>query len=237
MAYRQVYFRIRTDCYNSGWTSDADRTAFEKESRRLFQELGWAVTFGHNGSCDTAAKDQQDLYLHPSSFSGVIDEASIQPLQKQLSKARTFRCYHVDRYEEYRDLSDEAYRAELEAKRDEITSYVLEKCRTKRSNLYIVDPVAIHVAEHFAILRLCDKDKRNKIGNQFVAELMDELLQKGWLVSAKTSHGDGIRTATNKERGISRQPAAQVDGQITMEDQENKAPKKKKGRKPAGPCL
>ena len=163
MAYRKVYFRIRTDCYSSGWTSDADRTAFKEESRRLFQELGWAVTFGHNGSCDTAAKDQQDLYLHPSSFSGVIDEASIQPLQEQLSKARTFRCYHVDRYEEYRDLSDEAYRAELEAKRDEITSYVLEKCRTKRSNLYIVDPVAIHVAEHFAILRLCDKDKRDKI--------------------------------------------------------------------------
>lgn len=100
MAYRQVYFRIRTDCYSSGWTSDADRIAFEKESRRLFQELGWAVTFGHNGSCDTAAKDQQDLYLHPSSFSGVIDEASIQPLQEQLSNARTFRCYHVDRYEE-----------------------------------------------------------------------------------------------------------------------------------------
>ena len=133
MAYRKVYFRIRTDCYSSGWTSDADRTAFKEESRRLFQELGWAVTFGHNGSCDTAAKD-----------------------------------------------------------------------------------------------------KRNKIGNQFVAELMDQLLQKGWLVSAKTSHGDGIRTATNKERGISRQPAAQVDGQITMEDQENKAPKKKKGGKTDG---
>ena len=143
----------------------------------------------------------------------------------------------MDRYEEYRDLSDEAYRAELEAKRDEITDYILEKCRTKRSNLYIVDPVAIHVAEHFKIRRLYDKDERNKIGNQFVAELMDQLLQKGWLVSAKTSHGDGIRTATNKERGISRQPAVQVDGQITMENQENKAPKKKKGRKPAGPCL
>ena len=46
MAYRQVYFRIRTDCYSSGWTSDADRTAFEKESRRLFQELGWTATLG-----------------------------------------------------------------------------------------------------------------------------------------------------------------------------------------------
>ena len=29
----------------------------------------------------------------------------------------------------------------------------------------------------------------------------------------------------------------EFDGQITMENQENKAPKKKKGRKPAGPCL
>ena len=36
--------------------------------------------------------------------------------------------------------------------------------------------------------------------------------QLPWLVSAKTSYGEGIRTATNKERGISRQPTAQVDG-------------------------
>ena len=233
MAYRKVYFRIRTDCYNSGWSSDADRAAFKEESRRLFQELGWAVTLGSNGGCDTVAKDRQDLYLHPSSFSGVLEAANIQPLQEQLSKAKNFRCYHVDCYEEYQDLSDEAYRAELEAKRDEITGYILEKCRTKRSNLYIVAPIAIHVAEHFEIRRLCDKDGRNKIGNQFVAELMDELLQKGWLVAGKTSHGEGIRTATNKERGIPRQPTEQVDGQITMESQKHKASKKRKPPDPS----
>ena len=233
MAYRKVYFRIRTDCYNSGWSSDADRAAFKEESRRLFQELGWAVTLGCNGGCDTVAKGQQDLYLHPSSFSGVLEEANIQPLQERLSKAKTFRCYHVDCYEEYQDLSDEAYRAELETKRGEITGYILEKCRTKRSNLYIVDPVAIHVAEHFEIRRLCDKDGQNKIGNQFVAELMDELLQKGWLVAGKTSHGEGIRTATNKERGVPRQPTEQVDGQITMESQKHKASKKRKPPDPS----
>ncbi len=174
-------------------------------------------------------KDRQDLYLHPSSFSGVIDEANIEALQEHLVQARTFHCYHVDHYEEYQNLSDEAYRAELEAKRDEITGYILEKCRTKRSNLYIVDPVAIHVAEHFEVCRLCDKDRHNKIGNQFVAELMDKLLQKGWLVAGKTSHGDGIRTATDKERGISRQLATQVEGQTIIGSQENDAPQKKKG--------
>ena len=136
MAYRKVYFRIHTDCYNSGWSSDADRAAFKEESRRLFQELGWAAALGCNGSCDTVTKDRQDLYLHPDSFSGVIDEANIQPLQEHLSKAKTFRFYQVDCYEEYQDLSDEAYRAELEAKRDEITDYILKKCRTKRRDLY-----------------------------------------------------------------------------------------------------
>ena len=112
-----------------------------RDARRNTAAVGWAVTLGCNGGCDTVAKGQQDLYLHPSSFSGVLEEANIQPLQEQLSKARTFHCYHVDRYEEYRDLSDEAYQVELEAKRGEITGYILEKCRTKRSNLYIVDPV------------------------------------------------------------------------------------------------
>ena len=236
MSYREVYFRTRTEGYTSGWSSDADRAAFKEESRRLFQELGWTVTLGQNGGCDTVTKDRQDLYLPPSSVRGVLDEDNIQALQEQLVQARTFRCYHVDRYEEYQDLSDEAYRAELEAKRDEITGYILEKCRTKRSNLYIVVPVAVRVAEHFEIRRLCDKDGRNQIGNQFVAELMDELLQKGWLVSAKTSQGDGIRTATIKERGV-RQPAAQVEGQITIGSQENDTPKRKKGRKPAAPSL
>lgn len=235
MAYRKVYFRIRTDCYNSGWSSDAGRAAFEEESRQLFQALGWTAALGCNGGCDTVTKDRQDLYLHSDSFSGVIDEANIQPLQEQLSKAKTFRFYQADCYEEYQDLSDEAYRAELEAKRDEITDYILKKCRTKCSNLYIVDPVATHIAKHFEVCRLCDKDRRNKIGNQFVAELMEQLIQRGRLVTAKTSYGEGIRTATNKERAILRQPTGQVDGQITMESQKNNVLKKKKGRKPTTP--
>lgn len=238
MAYRKVYFRIRTEGYVSGWFSDADRSSFKEESRRLFQELGWTIKLGHNGSCDVVTKDRQDLYLHPTSFSGVIKEDSIQPLQEQMLAAQTFHYEGVDRYEEYQDLSDGEYQAALEAKRDEITSYILERCRTKRKNLYIVAPVATDVAAKFEIRRLCDKNRDNKIGNRFVADLMDELLQKGWLVSAQTSHGEGIRTATDKERGA-RQPVTQVDGQITMGCQENqpgspgKAPKRKKPPAPS----
>jgi len=216
MAYRKVYFRIHTDCYNSGWSSDADRAAFKEESRRLFQELGWAAALGCNGSCDTVTKDRQDLYLHPASFSGVMDEANIQPLQERLSKGKTFRCYAVDCYEEYADLSDEEYRAALEAKREEITAFILEQCRTKRTNLYITAPVALHFAEHFEICRLCDRERHNAVGNRFMSELIDQLLQEGRLVSAETTHGAGIRTATAKELKDYRKPVEQVAGQITM---------------------
>ena len=218
MAYRKVYFRIQihTYGYGSGWSSEADKAAFDSECRDLFQQLGWALHPGSNGVCDTVTKDRQDLYLHPFNFSGVMDEANIQPLQEQLSKGKTFQCYAVDCYEEYADLSDEEYRAALEAKREEITAFILEQCRTKRTNLYITAPVALHFAEHFEICRLYDRERHNAVGNRFMSELIDQLLQEGRLVSAETTHGAGIRTATARELKDYRKPVEQVAGQFTM---------------------
>ena len=218
MAYRKVYFRIQTYAYgyDSGWSSEADKAAFDSECRDLFQQLGWTLHPGSNGVCDTVTKDRQDLYLHPFNFSGVMDEANIQPLQEQLSKGKTFRCYAVDCYEEYADLSDEEYRAALDAKREEITAFILEQCRTKRTNLYITAPVALHFAEHFEICRLCDREQHNAVGKRFMSELIDQLLKEGRLVSAETTHGAGIRTATARELNDHSKPVEQVAGQITM---------------------
>lgn len=154
--------------------------------------------------------------MHPTSFSGVMDENNIQQLQEHLLTAQTFQCYAVDYYEEYADLNDEEYRAALEAKREEITAFILEQCRTKRTNLYITDPIALYFTEHFEICRLCDRDRHNAVGNRFMSELIHQLLQEGRLVSTKTANGVGIRTATTKELKDYHTPVEQVDGQITM---------------------
>ncbi len=216
MAYRMIYLRINSRGYSSGWASDAERDAFKSESRRIFQNMGWTLHEGRNGTCDTVTQGHQDLYLHPASFSGVLDEDSIPSLQEHLLTAQTFRCYAVDCYEEYRDLSDEEYQAVLESKRDEIAGFILGQYRTKKTSLYIVDSVAEYVAEQFEIRRLCDKDRRNGIGKKFVSGLITQLLQEGRLIAAETSQGQGIRAATAKELRAYRQPAEPVDGQITM---------------------
>ena len=199
MAYRKVYFRIQAYAYgydyscNSGWSNEADEAAFEQERRSLFQQLGWMLHPGANGAYDTAANDRQDLYLHPTSFSGVMEEANIQPLQERLSKGKTFRCYAVDCCEEYADLSDEEYRAVLEAKREEITAFILEHCRTKRTNLYITDPVAARFGEHiemYAIGKLNLEagnasaacrwfEKSAELGNPFAQYQLGKLLLAG----------------------------------------------------------
>lgn len=192
MAYRMVYLRIQCRGYDPGTSGDRDLTAFKSESRRLFQALGWAVHEGRNGVCDTVTKDRQDLYLHPTSFSGVLEDATIPLLQEHLSKAQTFQCYAVDCYEEYLELSDEEYRSILESQRDEITVFILKQYQTNRTNRYITDPVAEYIAESFEICRLCDRERRNSAGKRFAAELVAQLLQEGRLVAAETGSGLGI---------------------------------------------
>jgi len=60
MAYREVYFRIQIYNYDygygrgSGWLSEADADAFQEESRRLFQELGWTLHAGGGGVVESA---------------------------------------------------------------------------------------------------------------------------------------------------------------------------------------
>ena len=146
---------------------------------------------------------------------GVDASDAWNTLSQHISEYR-IQCYAVDCYEEYADLSDEEYRASLEAKREEITAFILEQCRTKRTNLYITAPVALHFAEHFEICRLCDREQHNAVGKRFMSELIDQLLKEGRLVSAETTHGAGIRTATARELNDHSKPVEQVAGQITM---------------------
>lgn len=195
-----TYFRVRTDGYEPGWSSEAASDRFGAECRTLFPSAGWEVHPGHNGTCDTVTKGNQDLYLHPQAFSGVILDSEVQPIKELLAKAKTFQCHRVNFYEEYLDINDEEYRALLESKREEIAAALLKSYKTERSNLYIVNPVALDITERFSVRRICDKENRHNIASGFVCEIETQLIERGLLVTADTTHGSGVRTATEKER-------------------------------------
>lgn len=205
MTYREVYFRVRAEGYvvdpacGTSWASESAEKAFIAESRRLFQNAGWTLTMGYSGICDTVTKGKQELYLHPQSFSGVIAEDEVQILKDLMEVATSFRCYHVDFYEEYLDVSDEEYLELLESKRDEICDVILNYCRSKHATMYLTGPLAIDIAERVAPRRIGDSGTPNKSAVQFVGGLIAQMVRQGQLVTAEMDNGLGIRTATARE--------------------------------------
>lgn len=201
MVYRDTYFRIKSqyEPYH-GFRNPEDAAAFHQEVARLFQSAGWQFQPRKNSSeSDTAVKGKQDLYLHPMNFSGVVLEEEIPAIRAFLKDARTFQCYGVDCYAVYYDMSDEEYLKHLKSKREEIIEVILERCTTKRRNLFHTTGFAMSIAEQFTVHRISDKEGRRNLAYQYVDQLVNELIACGKLVTAKTRHGLGVRTATSKE--------------------------------------
>ena len=214
--YREVYFRIRSSYrYDSGWPDKGVEHAFRDETRTLFQSAGWELHPARedSSSSDIVTKGQQDLYLHPMNFSGVIQTDEIPRLKELLEGAQTFQCQGVDCYERYWELTDAEYLKQLEARRDEIIEAILERYQTKRKNLYVTGPAELSIAKQFSVHRLCDKDGKNNLANRYVGELVERLIREGRLVTAETRNGLGIRTAAGEEL---RQRGEPLPGQQQM---------------------
>ena len=131
-----------------------------------------------------------------------LQQNGVENRDAALAEFRTLRDFYNKCQDFHGDddyITDEEYLAQLETKREEITHEILERCRTKRKNLYITGPVALNVAQKFSVHRLCDKEGKHNLANRFVGELMEQLVQDGLLVTTKTRNGPGVRTATDAE--------------------------------------
>ena len=79
-----------------------------------------------SGHCDTVRNGKDALYLHPTVFSGVMQEDHIPALQQLLDGANTFRTLETRLYRECFDLTDEEYRQRLEVQTEQIDNAILE---------------------------------------------------------------------------------------------------------------
>lgn len=204
MTYREIGISIRS-AYTQGWPDDASRLAFRTETRKLFRDAGWQVeeTPLDSGHCDTVRNGKDALYLHPDLFSGVMQEDHIPKLQQLLSNAATFRVLGTDLRMECFDLTDEEYRQRLEEQTEQIDNAILEACRAKRRNLFHTGPVAARIGRQFAIRRLTDWERSGPyIAKGYVGERIEQLVADGRLIAAQTRYGQGLRTATEAELGM-----------------------------------
>ena len=208
MGYRKVYFRIDSKyTYNNGWPNDGKAAVeFQGETRKLFQDAGWTLQPGNDsGISDTVIKGQEELYLHPMNFSGVVMEENIPAIMELLTRAVSFKCRGIDCYEEYLDLSDEDYWALLESQKKDNSTALLERYKTKRRNIYVTGEVLPSIVRKFSICRICDKEGKRNIASPYISQLFKEMIADGHLITVKTKQGIGVRTATEKER-LERKP-------------------------------
>ncbi|MDD4779206.1 MAG: hypothetical protein PHT02_01190 [Tissierellia bacterium] len=209
--YKHVYFRINTPMYYKakygvGFANNEDKDLFNKLVTEIFIKDGWEVKKERvtSSSCPTVIKDKQELYLHPQSLSGVIEENNIIHIENLINNSDIFKFEITDIYEDVFDLSDEDYIEILKSKRAEIEVDLLETFKTKRSNLYITNLwTAINrVLDKYRIKRLSHYIgviSSDNIDVQFMYRIVENLRKSGKIITAETRNGEGYRTANKKE--------------------------------------
>lgn len=200
MKYIETYFRIQGPYNVSGWESEESKRRFISEVHSLFRESGWEIQKGRSsGSSDSATRGKEELYLHPMSFSGVILESSISEIQKVLSSGRSFRCYQVDTYKTYCEMTDTEYLLKLREKREEMVADFLSLYKTKRRNLFITSNVIDCMEKKYRIYRVGEKSG-DPILNGVLRNIFSTLVYRGDLIEGHTKNGVGYRTATDKDK-------------------------------------
>lgn len=205
MKYFNTYFRVNTIGYdfNKGFDPE-DRERFKNEVIDIFTKNGWGTKKEkYNHGCTTMIKGSQSLYMHPQSFSGIVEENDIPLIKNFVKDAKTFEFYRTDVYEEIHDMDDDSYIKYLKENENEIRGNLLKLLRTTRKHLFVVDmyEVTKQSLKGIKLKRLCDETTMvNSVESDFILSIIDQLVQVGYVVKSKTSRGMGYRTINKTEQ-------------------------------------
>ena len=209
--YSDAYFRIGRNGYtgrvwederieDGAWKSER-REAFTAEVGAMFAAHGWTIEDGKfNGSANTAHNGKSCLYLHPQSFSGIIENSLIEEVTAFLSGGKSFELEAVDVYEEIFDWTRQEIDAHFEQMRADVKAAIIERYTTKRRNLFIVGLAPLHDAINSFFVKAVPREPdstSDRIRPAYGLELFNEMLEAGEIVAANTRHGTGYRFAGN----------------------------------------
>lgn len=196
--YINAHFRISYPAYDiccGGWKSQEDRDTFFSSAREVLHD------FSINEECGYKPKEIEHLYLHPQDISGCVEAIKVKPLAEALNSAGlTVRW--VDLYDEVSTMTNEEFVEHLNSEREEIRAELLDGFKTKRSNLYHVPSfmggcIGKIIEKHSIARKGVEHASDDYLCNNYIWEVLRELVADGKIVEAETKNGTGYRTAKN----------------------------------------
>ena len=199
--YVKVYFRVETPSYYQptglGFATPQDRERFHEEVKRCLEAGGWIIEENVD-----ASKGKEHLYIHPQEISGTVLKSEVAATAMLLAENETFSLRWVDLYETVYDFTDDEYGAELEKRKGEIRKLLLTVGATKRRDLYhAAASVTESVVARVRLLRVGITDGcgyRADLTDRYVAGVMDELAEQGYMVKATGRGGTELIRTINK---------------------------------------
>lgn len=194
--FAKVYFRIDTigfECYSGSFKNEEDRQAFHDEATAIIN------SFGIVESC-SYRQNNEYLYAHPQDITGIVAKSKIKDIAEAINNSKTMKIRWTDVYEEYAVISDEEYGKILDGKREEMAKCIVEKCFTKRTNLFkSTYEIAMLIQERFKENRInAIEDINNpKMTFKYAMNVIQQLIDNGYLIYVE-NNGNHLIRAYNK---------------------------------------
>ena len=93
----RVHIPVVAGYGDGGWKDIRKRRPFEDEVKHVFFQHGWRIEEEQNPAfAQTARKDGQYLYLHPSAFEGFVSEEELPDVLNAVRSCRTLKPQTTD---------------------------------------------------------------------------------------------------------------------------------------------
>lgn len=197
--YAKVYFRIDTIGFDTckGWfTEEKDNSLFHDEASEIIKSFGIVESSGYG-------QNNEYLYAHPNDISGIVEKSKIKAIAEAINNSKSMKIRWVDIYEEYAIISDDDYMEILNSKREEMAKYIVEKCFTKRTNLFKSRfETAINAQERFKTNRINAIENINtpKTTFKYAQDVIAELVENGYLIQVIENETAYIRSLNKTEQ-------------------------------------
>lgn len=204
--YAKVFFRIDCptfDCVSASFGSASAREDFYAEANAVLRSFDIDEGTGHIMRGE--GYRMEHLHIHPQNISGVVAKNKIVAITEAINRCKYAFCRSVDVYEDVSAMTNDQFAEYLrEYKYSDIVADILSAFTTKRKNLYYgeysTSGLLDRIANKYHVCRRQCESGTDYTAKAVCAEVLEQLVKQGKIVTAAVKDGTGYRTAKKGEK-------------------------------------